>query len=134
MWPPEIESVAALVRAAGIEARLEELPLTEVHPPAPAARADAYECAGRIVVALVPYGRDSDPSKVATLAGTGSARAAAVPAFPFGNAVRVLLERVLLAERIVWLKLPSQRHILGLDPGELARLTHAVAADLLQDG
>jgi hypothetical protein len=134
VWPPEVERVASLVRAAGIEARLEELPPSERHPPRPAVRAAAFDCDGRIVVALIPYGRDADGRKVAALAASASARPAPIPPFPFAAAACVFLDRLAVADRIVWVKLESPRHVLGLDPGELARLTRAAAADLIQDG
>jgi prolyl-tRNA editing enzyme YbaK/EbsC (Cys-tRNA(Pro) deacylase) len=134
VWPPEVETIAAPLRAAGIEARLEELAPGESQFPGAAADAVAYRCGGGIVVALVPADREADTHKVGAAAGCAPSDRVAAPPFPYRNAARVVLEQRLLAERIVWLEAGSPRHVLGLDPGVLRHLTRAVAADLTQNG
>ena len=55
---------------------------------------------------------------------TAPGPSASARSFPFQDA-RVLVDRSLLAFRTVWLEAGSPRHILGLPPRELLRLTHA---------
>ena len=134
MWPTEVERVAAPLRAANVEARLEELAPGEAAFPGAAARAVAYDCDGRIVVALVPAEREPDEAKVAVAAGCRPSARIAPPPFPFGGAARVVVEQRLLTAETVWLEAGSPRHVLGLDPGVLAQLTHGTPADLTEEG
>jgi prolyl-tRNA editing enzyme YbaK/EbsC (Cys-tRNA(Pro) deacylase) len=134
MWPPEVERIAAPLRCAGIEARIEELAPGEDAFPGAAARAVAYECDRRTVVALVPMDEDADAAKVGAAAGCRVHGRVAAPPFPFTSAARVLVEQRLLTAESVWLEAGSPRHVLGLDPGILIQLTRAVAADLTQEG
>jgi prolyl-tRNA editing enzyme YbaK/EbsC (Cys-tRNA(Pro) deacylase) len=135
MWPPEVEQIAAPLRAAGVEARLEELPAGETSFPGAAARAVAYQCDGRIVVVLVPADKKADAAKVDAAAGCRASPAAtAAPPFPFTAAARVLVEQRLLVAETIWLEAGSPRHILGLDPAVLVHLTRAIPADLTENG
>jgi prolyl-tRNA editing enzyme YbaK/EbsC (Cys-tRNA(Pro) deacylase) len=134
MWPPDVERIAAPLRAAGIEARIEELAPGEDAFPGAAARAVAYDCDGRTVVALVPVDREPDGGKVGAAAGCRPFSRIAPPPFPFAAAARVLVEQRLLTAETVWLEAGSPRHVLGLDPGVLAHLTRAIPADLTQEG
>jgi hypothetical protein len=134
VWPPDVERIAAPLRAANIEARLEELALGEEAFPGAAARAVAYDCDGRIVVALIPAGDDPDVAKIGSVAGCRAGAVIAAPPFPFTAAARVLVEQRLLAVETVWLEAGSPRHVLGLDPGVLTHLTRGVPSDLTQDG
>ncbi len=120
--------MAEPLRAAAIEARLEELAPGEDAFPGAAARAVAYECDRRLVVALVPSERDPDSAKVGAAADCRSLSPATPPPFPFAAAHRVLIEQRLLLEA------GSPRHVLGLDPGVLTELTRAIPADLSQEG
>ena len=133
MWPPDVERIAAPLRAASVEARLEELAPGEDAFPGTAARAVAYDCAGRTIVVLLPADREPDPAKVAAAADCRPSGRVAPPAFPFTGAARVLLEQRLLAAETVWLEAGSPRHVLGLDPSVLAQLTRALPADLTPD-
>jgi prolyl-tRNA editing enzyme YbaK/EbsC (Cys-tRNA(Pro) deacylase) len=133
MWPAEVEAIAAPLRAAGIEARLEELPRGERDFPGAGATAVAFECGGGIVVALVPAGEEADPRKVAGAAGCEPSARREPPALPFSG-TRVLLEQRLLAHRILWLEAGSPRYVLGLEPAILQRITRATAADLTRNG
>jgi hypothetical protein len=134
MWPPEVERIAAPLRAAGVEARLEELPRGEEAFPGPAARPVAYACDGRIVVVLVPAGREPDARKVAAAAGCSPTSRVDPPPFPFRAAASVLMEQRLLAAETVWLRAGSPRHVLGLEPDVLARITQAAPADVTLSG
>jgi prolyl-tRNA editing enzyme YbaK/EbsC (Cys-tRNA(Pro) deacylase) len=124
-WPPAVEEVAAVLRAAAIEARLEELPRGEDELPRPAVRALAFDCEGRTVVALIPADRTLDPRRLPC----AYPRPVPAPAFPYQGAI-VLGERTLLGERTIWIEAGSPRHVAELPPGELLRLSHAQTADL----
>lgn len=129
MWPREVEHVAAFLRAATAEARLEELAQGEDEFPGPGVRVYAFDCDGRRVVALVPDGRHVDPGKLRCF----TPRAIVPPAFPFDDA-DVRIDRSLLGERTVWIHAGSPRHVAGMAPTQLSRLVHATATDLLAEG
>ncbi|MBA2294144.1 MAG: YbaK/EbsC family protein [Actinobacteria bacterium] len=154
-WPERVERVAAFLRAAGAEARLEELP-TETRTAE--AAADAVGCTlGQIVktlvlvaddapvVALVPGDRRADTGKIATLLGsrrvvvagaqkveewTGFAPGAVAP-FPLEGVSAVLVDRVLLRHEVVWAGAGSERHLVSIAPAELVRLTRGRVEDLV---
>jgi Cys-tRNA(Pro) deacylase len=156
-WPEPVERVAAVLRESGVEARLEEF---EQGTPtaAAAARAAGCEasqivktlvlvCDGFAVLALVPGDRRADPGKVAAAAGAGYARIAAarevlaatgfepggVAPFPAPNVARVLMERELLLHDMVWAGAGTHRHMVGLTPTDLVRLTRAETVDLSEE-
>ena len=155
-WPEPVERVAAVLRERAIDARLEEFP--EGTPTAgAAARAVGCERAqivksivfvsdGLPVLALVPGDRRADAAKVAAAAGARYARMAkpeevvgatgfepgAVAPFPAPNVSRVLLDRELMRHELVWVGAGSDRHMAGLSPLDLARLTQAEPADLVE--
>jgi prolyl-tRNA editing enzyme YbaK/EbsC (Cys-tRNA(Pro) deacylase) len=128
MWPAEVEQVAAVLRAAGAEGRLEELAPSEDDFPGTGVSVYAFDCDGRRVVTLVPADRRVDPRKL----GCADFRPAVPPAFPFASA-DVRLDRGLLGERMVWIHAGSQRHVLGISPVQLARLVRARTADIVAD-
>ncbi len=128
-WPEPVEQIAAFLRSAGVEGRIEELPAGVDEPPGIALRAAGFECEGRTLVALVPAERAIDRDKLATAAGCSALRPTPFPAFPFQSA-RVFLERSVLSTGIVWLEAGSPRHVLGLNPSQLVRLTSSETADL----
>ncbi len=154
-WPPPVERVAAYLRAAGAEARIEEFP-TGV--PTAAAAADAIGCTLAQVVkslvvvcddlpaiALVPGDRRGDLAKVARALGGRRARVArsdevepvtgfapgAVAPFPLPH--RVLCDASVLRHTIVWCGGGSDRHMVGLAPVELLRLSRGELGDLLHE-
>lgn len=105
-----------------------------------------FVCDGRAVLALVPGDRRADAAKVAAAAGAGYARMAssdevlaatgfepgAVAPFPAPNVTRVLLERELLLQEIVWIGAGSTRHMAGLAPMDLLRLAGGMPVDLAE--
>lgn len=156
-WPEPVERVAAFLRAAGAEARLEQL-----REGASSARMAADEigcaldevvkslvlvCDDVAVVALVPGDRRVDPHKVARVVGAQGARIArpdeviaatgfepgAVAPFPLPAAPRIIFERTLLTRPIVWVGAGSDRHMAALSPLELVRLTRASVEDVVQE-
>ena len=154
-WPHEVERVAAFLRAAAAEARIEEFG-AETATAVDAARAagcDVSEivkslivlCDERPVLVLVPGDRRGDTAKIALAAGAGKARVAharevpvltgfapgAVAPFPLQRVDRALIDRVLLAEDELWVGAGSTRHMAVLPTRELVRLTKAAPADLV---
>lgn len=157
-WPEPVERVAAVLREGRVEARLEEFPQGT---PTAADAAEAVGCApsqivksllfvcdGRPALALVPGDRRADPDKVAAAAGARKARVGrrdevyavtgfepgAVAPFPAPQVAQVLLAHELLLHEVVWVGAGSTRHMAGLSPHELVRLTSARAVDLSAEG
>ena len=155
-WPEPVERVAAVLRERGIHARLEEF-AEGTHSARDAARVVGCEleqivkslvfvCDGRPLLALLPGDRRADAAKISAAAGAGYARVAradevvsstgfepgAVAPFPVPGITLVLLDRSLLRQELVWVGAGSPRHLLGLTPVELARVTAAVPADLAE--
>jgi len=153
-WPEPVERVAAVLRDAGIDARVEEFP--EGTPTArDAARAVGgslgqivksllFICDGRPTLALVPGDRRADETKVAAVAGAKGARVAkpaevlaatgfepgGVAPFPSSAVQQILIAPELLQHEQVWIGAGSERHMAGISPIDLVRLTNARAGDL----
>jgi prolyl-tRNA editing enzyme YbaK/EbsC (Cys-tRNA(Pro) deacylase) len=153
-WPEPVERVAAVLRAKGVDARLEEF--ADGTPTAAAAavavgcevdeivKSLVFICDGRPVLALLPGDRRADPLKIAAAAGARYARVAAhhevrsatgfepgaVAPFAATDATKVLLERELLRHPLVWAGAGSTNHLVGLSPLDIARVTRAEVTDL----
>ena len=151
-----MERVAAVLRAAAVDARIEEFP--EGTPTADAAaravgatRAEivkslVFICDGRPVLALVPGDKRADAARLAAAAGAGAARVAkpdevvtatgfepgAVAPFPVPHISRVLMDRSLLRREVVWIGAGSDRHMAGIGPTDLARLAKAEIGDIAE--
>ena len=132
MWPEAVERVASFLRASGLEGQLEELLAGAQAPPGLPLAATAFECEERLVVALVPVGRTLDRRKLARAAACSQLVTAHRPEFPFTGAT-VLLEQTALTAPTVWLEAGTPRHVLGLAPAQLSRLTRARPADLTEE-
>jgi prolyl-tRNA editing enzyme YbaK/EbsC (Cys-tRNA(Pro) deacylase) len=155
-WPETVERVAAVLRDAGIEARVEQF---EEPTPTAADAARAVGCElGQVVkslvvlcdltpvLALIPGDRRADLGKVARAAGAVEARVAgaveverltgfvpgAVAPFPLPGIAVVLMERMLLAHDDLWIGAGSVRHLASLVPTDLVGLTRAKTADLVE--
>jgi prolyl-tRNA editing enzyme YbaK/EbsC (Cys-tRNA(Pro) deacylase) len=155
-WPEPVRRVAEFLRAAGAEARIEEF---ADGTPTAAAAAEAVGCdladivkslvvesAGRPAVVMVPGDRRADLAKVARELGATKARVlppekvnlvtgfapGAVAPFPLPGVDAVLVERTLLSRERVWVGAGSERHMAGLHPAELVRLSRARAVDAVQ--
>lgn len=155
-WPEPVERVAAYVRAAAADARIEEF--GEGTPTAEAAalavgcgaaeivKSLVFVCDERLVLALVPGDRRASAEKVAAAAQAARARIAghddvrsgtgyepgAVAPFPLRAIERVVAERTLLDHEVVWAGAGSPRHMLAIAPSDLIRLARATPADLLE--
>ena len=62
-------------------------------------------------------------------AATGFAPGAVAP-FPLSH--RVLVDRLLLAHPVVWVGAGTDRHMAGLSPSELVRLTRGESVDAVE--
>ena len=124
MWPESVERIASFLRDSEAQGRIEELPPGVDTPPGPAARVAGFDCDGKLLVALVPADRAIEQARLARSSGCSVLRPAASPSFPFQGA-RVIADRSLLAMRTVWLEAGSPRHVVGLAPDQLLRLTRA---------
>jgi prolyl-tRNA editing enzyme YbaK/EbsC (Cys-tRNA(Pro) deacylase) len=133
MWPDQVERIAAFIRSSGAEGQIEELPAGAEVPPGYALDASGFECDGKQLVVLAPANRALDVDKVSAAASCGRLRRREAGAFPFQDG-RVLLDTSALTQPLVWLQAGSSRHVLGLLPSELVRLTQARSADLLLAG
>ncbi len=155
-WPEPVERVAAFLRAAAAESRIEEF--REGTPTAESAaraigcdpglivKSLVFDCDGQFVLVLVPGDRRADAAKIAAAVGASRARIAsaeqveaatgfapgAVAPFPAVNVARVLVERTLLAHEAVWIGAGSDRHMAGLPTAELLRLSRAEAVDAVK--
>jgi prolyl-tRNA editing enzyme YbaK/EbsC (Cys-tRNA(Pro) deacylase) len=153
-WPEPVERVAAVLRAQGVDARIEEFPQGTTTAEAAAGavgcetgqivKSLVFICDGLPVLALVPGDRRADAGKLAAAAGAGYARVAkreevvaatgfepgGVAPFPVPLTVRVLMERELLRHEVVWAGAGSPRHVVGIAPVDAARLTNAEIVDL----
>jgi prolyl-tRNA editing enzyme YbaK/EbsC (Cys-tRNA(Pro) deacylase) len=153
-WPEPVARVADVLQRAGIDARVEEFP--EGTPTAGAAakavgssraqivKSLVFICDGRPVLALVPGDRRADENKVAVSAGARAARVArvdevlaatgfepgGVAPFPAPGISQVLMAGELLAHDRVGIGAGSERHMAGISPVDLARLTQARTAEL----
>ncbi|MHB8470160.1 MAG: aminoacyl-tRNA deacylase [Gaiellaceae bacterium] len=153
-WPEPVERVAAALRAAAIDARVEEF---AAGTPTAVAAAKAvgcelaqivkslvFVCDFLPVLALLPGDRRADADKVSKAAGARYARMArpeeavaatgfepgAVSPVPPPRGGRVLIEETLLLHELVWIGAGSPHHLAGLAPRDLARAAGAIAADL----
>lgn len=153
--PEAVERVTAYLRDSRAEARVEEFS-TGTPTAAHAARAVGcdlrnivkslvFECDGRVVLAMVPGDRRADAAKVAAAAGAHTASIAsparvrettgfepgAVAPFGLARVDAVLIERTLLGLNRVWVGGGSTRHMVGLTPTELVRLSRAAPLDIV---
>lgn len=156
MWPPDVERVAAFLREAGAEARIDEL----VGDGATAeGAADAvgstlaqivktllFVCDEAGVAVLVPGDRRADSAAIARLVGARRAaiarpdEVAALAGFPPGGVApfplplvrEVLVERTLLRHDHVWAGAGSPRHLVRVAPTELVRLTRGRVVDVVR--
>jgi len=156
-WPEPVERVAAHLREAKVEGRVEEF--AEGTPTAEdAARAAGcalgqivkslvFLCDERPVLVMVPGDRRADSAKVAAAAACARAKIAgaeevvkatgfdpgAVAPFPLPRVQGVFVDHSLLAHEVVWVGAGSTRHMAALAPGDLVRLTHARAIDAVAE-
>jgi Cys-tRNA(Pro) deacylase len=155
-WPEPVERVSRALRAAAVDARLEEF----AEPTRTAAEAAAaigcdlrqivkslvFVCDGRPVLALVPGDRRGDNARIALATGTSDVRVAtaqevvaatgfepgAVSPVAAGGVTRIVVDRSLLGPELVWIGAGSAQHLVGIAPTDLVRITQAGVADLAE--
>jgi prolyl-tRNA editing enzyme YbaK/EbsC (Cys-tRNA(Pro) deacylase) len=156
-WPEPVERVAAVLRRAGIEARIEEFrsgtPTAEAAAQAAGCtlgqivKSLVFHAGGRFLVAMVPGDRRADREKVALAVGSRRARVAnadevvaatgfapgAVAPFPLPGVERILIDRRLLTQPLLWIGAGSDRHLAAIAPADLVRLTRAETGDIVED-
>ena len=135
LWPEPVERVASFLRDVGAEARLEQL---ERDTPTAEGAADAIGCTLSQIVKSLVLTCDGAPvvarrvtvaSAVEVHEATGFKPGGVAP-FPLEHVSAVLVDRALLRHRIVWAGAGSDRHVVGLSPQELLRLTRGRVEDL----
>jgi prolyl-tRNA editing enzyme YbaK/EbsC (Cys-tRNA(Pro) deacylase) len=153
-WPEPVERVSAVLRAAAVDARIEQF--DEGTPTArDAAKAVACElsqivktlvfvCDGSFVLALVPGDRRADENAVAAAVGASTARVGkadevvratgfepgGVAPFPQVEVSQTLIDSSFFAHSVVWIGAGTSYHMASLPPAELARLANARTFDL----
>jgi prolyl-tRNA editing enzyme YbaK/EbsC (Cys-tRNA(Pro) deacylase) len=156
VWPEQVDRVAAFLRDAVAEARLEEFAGGAATAQEAAetigcelrqiVKSLVFVCDGLPVVVLVSGDRRADPVKVARGARAEHARVArpeeveaatgfapgSVAPFPGGGG-RVLVEQTLLTESLVWAGAGSPRHMVALSPTELVRLARGEPMDVVEE-
>jgi Cys-tRNA(Pro) deacylase len=155
MWPEPVRRVSAYLRAAAVDATVEEF-ADETQTAQAAATAIGCElgrivkslvfvCDGAYVLALVPGDRRGDEAKVAAAAGAAEARIAqstevleatgfepgAVAPFPHRTVAQTFVDKLLLQHPKVWIGAGSSSHLASLSPADLVRLTGGQTADLV---
>ncbi len=156
-WPEPVERVAAFLRAAGAESRLEEFASDAASAQAAAdaigcdldqiVKSLVFMCGTRSALALVPGDRRADPAKIGLAIGASETRVArpaeviaatgvapgAVGPFPPPAGVPILVERTILSRAVVWVGAGSERHMAMVSPLELVRLTRGSTVDIVQE-
>lgn len=157
-WPDPVERVSAVLRAAAVEARIEEF--TDGTPTArDAAKAVGCDlsqivkslvlvCDGAFVLALVPGDRRADEEAVGAVVPAQLVRVArpdevvhatgfepgAVAPFPQRAVTQSLMDRSFFVHDVVWIGAGSPAHMASIAPAELLRLAGARAVDLVSHG
>lgn len=153
-WPEPVERVSAVLRAAAVDARIEEF--GEGTPTArDAARAVGCElaqivkslvlvCDGAYVLALVPGDRRADEGAVRAAVGAQEVRVAkadevrhatgfepgGVAPFPQRAITQTLMDRSFFIHEEVWVGAGTDTHMAALRPQELLKLTGARTVEL----
>ena len=157
-WPEPVERVAAVLRAAAVDARIEQF--EQGTPTArDAARAVGCElaqivksivfvCDGAFVLALVPGDRRANEQAVPAAVGanlvppananavvhaTGFEPGGVAP-FPQRAVTAALIDGSLLAHHVVWIGAGTAAHMAAMPPADLARLAGARTFDLTAPG
>jgi prolyl-tRNA editing enzyme YbaK/EbsC (Cys-tRNA(Pro) deacylase) len=157
-WPDSVERVSAVLRAAAVEARIEQF--TDGTPTArDAARAVGcdlaqivkslvFVCDGAFVLALVPGDRRADEAAVGAAVSAELVRVAradevvhatgfepgAVAPFPQRAVTQSLMDRSFFVHDVLWIGAGSASHMASIAPAELLRLSGARAVDLVGHG
>jgi Cys-tRNA(Pro) deacylase len=148
-WPEPVERVSAVLRAAAVDAQVEQFDedAATARDAARAVGADLSQIVksivmvvdGAFVLVLVPGSERADEKAVAEALGAREVRAATaeevvratgfepggVAPFPQRAVAHTLMHKSLLAHEIVWIGAGTDRHMASLSPSDLARLAGA---------
>ena len=153
-WPEPVERVSAVLRAAAVDARIEQF--GEETPTARAAarvigceldqivKSIVLVCDGAYVLALVPGDRRADDDAVRAAVGADVVRVArsdevihatgfepgGVAPFPQRAITQTLMDRSFLNHDEIWIGAGTSVHMASLRPQELLRLTNAKTVEL----
>jgi prolyl-tRNA editing enzyme YbaK/EbsC (Cys-tRNA(Pro) deacylase) len=157
LWPEPVERVSAALRAAGAEARIEEFAAgTPTAEDAAAAvgcelrrivKSLVFDCDGSSVLVLVSGDRRADAAKVARATSSNRARVAgaaqvvaatgyepgAVAPVGLTAVQRVLVDRRIPTDGVLWIGAGSSRHMAGLPAAELLRVTRGELVEVAAD-
>jgi Cys-tRNA(Pro) deacylase len=157
-WPEPVERVAAVLRGAGVDARIEEFPdgTKTAREAADAVGCELAQivktlvvvCDGAFVLALIPGDRRLDEAAVGAAVSAEHVRIATaqevvqatgfepggVAPFPRHAVTLALIDSELFVHPTVWIGAGTGRHVAGLAPVDLARLTQARTVDLQPHG
>jgi prolyl-tRNA editing enzyme YbaK/EbsC (Cys-tRNA(Pro) deacylase) len=155
-WPEPVERVAGVLRAAGFEARIESFAAgtSSAEEAARAAGCTLAQIVKSLVfvagtegaLVLVPGDRRADAAKVARGLGAASARIAsadevraltgfepgAVAPFPLPQIERILIDRALVTQPLLWIGAGSPTHLAVLATADLLKLTRATPMDVAE--
>ena len=154
-WPEPVERVAAVLRGAAVDARIEQF-IEGAATARDAARVIGCElsqivkslvfvCDGAFVLALVPGDQRANEGAIGAAAGAESVRVATaeevmfatgfapggVAPFPLRAVTRTLMDGAFLQHQVVWIGAGTDEYMASLAPSELQRLTSAAAVDLV---
>lgn len=154
-WPEPVERVAAVLRAAAVDARVEQF-AEGAATARDAARVIGCElsqivkslvfvCDGAFVLALVPGDQRAHEGAIGAATGAESVRVATaeevmfatgfapggVAPFPLRAVTRTLMEGSFFQHQVVWIGAGTEEYMAQLAPQELQRLTSAAAVDLV---
>ena len=157
LWPEPVERVSAALRAAGAEARIEEFAAgTPTAQDAAVAvgcelrrivKSLVFDCDGSWVLVLVSGDRRADAAKVARATSSNRARVAgaaqvlaatgyepgAVAPVGLTAVHRVLVDRRIPTDGVVWVGAGTSRHMAGLPAAELLRVTRGELVEVAAD-
>lgn len=157
-WPEPVERVSTILRAAAVEARIEEFG-SGTPTAREAARAIGcqlsqivkslvFVCDGTYVLALVPGDHRAEEHVLATVLAVRDVRIArpqevlhatgfepgAVAPFPLRAVTQTVMDRGFFKHDLVWIGAGSTSHMASLGPAELQRLSQARIFDLVSRG
>jgi Cys-tRNA(Pro) deacylase len=154
-WPEPVERVAAVLRAAAVDARIEEFSegaatardaarligceLSQI------VKSLVFVCDGAFVLALVPGDQRASEAAIARATGAGDVRVATgeevmlatgfapggVAPFPARAVTRTLIDTSFVQHQVVWMGAGTSEYMAAISPQELQRLTNAAAVDLV---
>jgi prolyl-tRNA editing enzyme YbaK/EbsC (Cys-tRNA(Pro) deacylase) len=158
VWPEPVQRVSAVLRAAAVDARIEEFAdgTPSAREAARAAGCDLAQivktlvlvCDGAYVLALVPGDARADLDAIGRKLEVSDVRIArldevvhatgfepgGVAPFPQRAVTRTLMDRSFFGFELVWVGAGTASHMAAIGPPELQRLSGASSVDLTSRG